>query len=65
MLDLLFPSFASQKANDVPIFGTFWEKNLILASKSAILRVCHVCEVTGVIRWMFVLILGCMERGDP
>ena len=67
-----FSSFISQKPGEKPISRTFFVKFSILAYislKSAILSsamimtsLSHHCDV---ILGMLVLILVCMERGDP
>ena len=60
----------SPKPGDILIFGTFLAKFSIFA-QHALLKIgyfevrpylWHHCDV---INWMFVLVLVCMERGDP
>ena len=65
-----FPSLISQKPGEIPIFRTFLAKFSILAYislKISYFELGHDYEVT-VISYFgcgWVLILVCMERGDP
>ena len=67
MLETSFSSLISQKSSEVPIFGTFMAKKFTYIrlyfrnfdASHVLLCYCDIiCE-------MFVLVLVCMERGDP
>ena len=58
--------FYKPNPDEIPIFVNFFWRNFhfwfMFYGKSAILKVGHVCDV---IRRMFLLILVCVEKGDP